>query len=175
MLTQIVCGWLFADLLSGFFHWWEDRVGWEAMPLLGGWVIVPNREHHTDPLAFTYASIWQRNRVVWLITLLVAAAWFLLAGPSWFLAATALGGLVVNEVHVLAHDKRRTNRLTRALQEAGIIQSAAHHARHHRGVSDSHYCILTDLLNPVLDMVGLWAGLEWLLTALGLEPNRGTA
>jgi Lipid desaturase domain len=50
---QILIGWLFADLLSGIVHWIEDRVLRMDTPILCKAVVIPNRVHHSDQLAFT--------------------------------------------------------------------------------------------------------------------------
>ena len=36
---------------------------------------------------------------------------------------------------------------------------------------DSHYCVLTNFLNPVLDASRFWRGLEWLLRRAGIEKR----
>lgn len=48
----------------------------------------------------------------------------------------------------------------RALQSVGVLQSPAHHARHHKDPFASHFCAGTNLLNPVLEAIGFWRGLE---------------
>lgn len=169
---ELLAGWLLADFLTGFFHWWEDRVGNLRMPLIGRWIIAPNRYHHVRPIG---PRGWGADLVVWPITALVAAVWWWALGPSWVLAAAALGGMLVNRVHGWAHLPREAPPLVRLLQETGALQSGPHHAGHHRGAFDRRYCILTNWLNPALDAVGYWALLELALSWVGLEPNRGKA
>jgi plasmanylethanolamine desaturase len=56
------------------------------------------------------------------------------------------------------------------LQRARLVQGPAHHARHHTDPKNSHYCVLTNFLNPFLDGVRLWEFLEWLiLKVLGVR------
>jgi hypothetical protein len=50
VIGQLLVGWLLADLLSGIFHWWEDQFGKESWPVIGPWLIAPNRLHHAEPL-----------------------------------------------------------------------------------------------------------------------------
>jgi ubiquitin-conjugating enzyme E2 variant len=86
-----------------------------------------------------------------------------------------LGGLVVNEIHRLAHRPALAGPLIKTLQEIGVIQSPRHHCGHHREPTDTRYCILTDWLNPILDRLRFWSALEHLLEWLNFEPNRGSA
>lgn len=169
---QALAGWMLADFLTGLFHWWEDRVGNTKMPLIGRWIIVPNREHHVTPIVPIDIGA---DLVVWPITALIAAIWWMTLGPSVMLFATALGGFVVNRVHDFAHRPKITPPFARVLQDIGLIQSGPHHAGHHRGAHDRRYCILSNWVNPILDAVHFWDGLERGLTLIGLEPNRGTA
>ena len=60
------------------------------------------------------------------------------------------------------------------LWEVGLFQSPKHHSGHHMKHSAKNYCILTNLLNPILDRLHFWSALENGLTFIGLEPNRGS-
>jgi plasmanylethanolamine desaturase len=152
-----------ADFLSGFFHWLEDAYGREYWPITGRLVTRPNILHHHEPRYFTRHS-WLKSASV--IMVLVAAgllaAW---AGGflGWMTWTVALIDVNANESHKWAHRTPSENgRLIRALQWTGLLQSPAHHARHqHR--KNTHYCVITDYLNPLLDAVHLWDGLEWLV------------
>lgn len=172
-IGQALVGWLLADFLSGLFHWWEDRVGSESIPVLGKWVVGPNRLHHREPLAFTRSGVIWRSSTTWVVAGAISLAWLFAFGPSVVWAFATIGGLIVNEVHRWAHVPAQAPAFVTMLQETGLFQSPRHHRGHHTAISDSHYCVLTDLLNPLLDRIGLWAGLESALTAIGLEPNKG--
>lgn len=172
-ILQLLAGWLIADLFSGALHWLEDRVLWSSIPLVGKHVVVPNRDHHVDPIAFTRTSIVARNSTTWLAVLPIAAAWYLIFGASLVLVGAIAGGLLVTEVHVRAH-LGAVGRGWKVLQEIGIVQSLRHHGGHHRGLRDQRYCILTNWLNPILDELRVWDRIETLLGRIGLEPNRRT-
>jgi hypothetical protein len=172
-ILQLLIGWLIADLFSGLLHWLEDRVLWSNIPLLGKYVVVPNRGHHADPVAFTRTSVWERNSTTWLAVVAIAAVWLLLFGFSLVLVGAFAGGLLVTEVHVRAH-RKPDSRIWRILQEIGLVQSGRHHGQHHRGAMDRSYCILTGWLNPILDELRIWERIEHALGKAGLEPNRGT-
>ena len=38
--------------------------------------------------------------------------------------------------------------------------------KHHVGAKDTHYCVVTNVLNPVLDVVRFWHWLEWAIERL---------
>ena len=96
-----------------------------------------------------------------------------LGALTWQLGVVMSLVAVTNEIHNWAHRPKRMNGpMITFLQRNGILQSSRHHARHHRGATDTHYCILTNYLNPVLDRVGLWRFLERvLLRVFGLRPR----
>lgn len=173
LFGQLVAGWLLADLIGGILHWWEDRAARADWPLLGRHVVQPNRLHHSDPLDFTRASFLRRNWTTWAATALVSLPWLALFGPSPLWAAATLGGLVANEVHRFAHLPEATPAWLKPLQQAGLVQSPAHHARHHLPDATARYCILTDLLNPLLDRMGMWRAIERGLAAIGRPVNGG--
>lgn len=166
--------WLFADFLSGVFHWWEDRYGVEDWPLIGPIVVAPNVMHHSQPTAFLKQGLIVRNwTTVVPAAILAAAAW--LAGAHWLAAALCFTG-AANEVHAWAH--QRCSRPIRGLQLIGILQSQEQHAEHHRRPFDRNYCVMTDWMNPLLSRIHFWTGIE---TAIGAvfgvypRPERANA
>lgn len=178
-ISQMLIGWLLADFFGGIFHWWEDRLGRTDMPLIGPWVIVPNRLHHKDAMAFMHKSFILRNWTAFPVVVLISLSWFVLLGPSIIWIFATLGGALAIEIHYQAHLPKTTNfRLRwflRILWDIGVVQSPAGHNIHHKEPSDRAYCPLTNWLNPILDAFGFWAFLERLLTMVNLTPNKGTA
>ncbi len=45
-------------------------------------------------------------------------------------------------------------------QKIKLLQTQRHHAHHHKGQKDTHYCPVTNVLNPMLDKAGVWRGFE---------------
>lgn len=167
IIAKLLAGWLIADLLGGIVHWLEDRVLTERIPFLRG-VIAANRLHHRSPLAFFHHGIVARNATTWATALAASLVWLLVFGPSWTWIAATIGGMVSSSVHHLAHRPRPASLIIRVLQEVGLLQSAAHHAGHHRPGAARRYCVLTALVNPLIDGIGLWAMLERALARLGV-------
>ena len=161
--------WLLADFVSGVVHWAEDSYGTPATPVIGRWVVVPNLLHHRDACAFV-AKSW------------IASSWDLAAVGAAILAAAGLAGVLTwhvilfvllganaNQIHKWNHMRgARVPLAIRLLQRVHLLQSPRHHAQHHRGMKNSHYCVITEALNPVLDGLGWWRMLERVL-----EPVLG--
>ena len=93
----LVC-WLAADLLSGFWRWWEDRYADEQWPVIGKWIAKPNQLHHNQPIAFLNQGYWSRN---W-TTIVPAVVAFVLTFPNpWSLIFVFVSQ--ANEIHAWAH------------------------------------------------------------------------
>ncbi|QDV26726.1 fatty acid desaturase CarF family protein [Aureliella helgolandensis] len=167
LLGWIVASYLAADLLAGFWHWLEDRYFEETWPIVGKYIAKPNSLHHEQPTAFLFQSYWKRN---W-TTILPAAVAF--ACSLWHpIALVFVFVSQANEIHAWAHNKGKVSPLIAAIQETGILQSPKHHAEHHRSPFAIRYCVMSDLLNPILDYFQFWRKLEGLLeTATGIRPK----
>lgn len=177
-LGQLIAAIAAADLLVGVGHWLEDsycgvtrtaEAGPRREDVFGG-VCAANAWHHAEPLRMA-DSAWRRNALPLLVAgggaaLLALLGW--LGWQSW--VTLALIG-VANEVHYWQHAP--APRWVRKLQAMGVLATPQQHALHHRGVHDTHYCLITNWLNPVLDGLRFWRGLEWLVAvALGYRVSR---
>lgn len=163
----LVC-WLAADFLSGLFHWWEDRYADERWPIIGPLVAAPNRVHHADQTAFLAGGYWQRNSTT-IIPAIIAAAIVALFNPWLSLPFVVVSQ--ANELHCWAH--QRCNRFIRVLQATGLVIDCRQHSEHHRFGHDRRYCTMTNVLNPILDEVGIWEVLESFATIVfQAEPRH---
>lgn len=159
--ARIIACIFIADFLSGFFHWLEDAYGHPNWPVTGRWITQPNILHHHNPRYFTRHSWFKSADVLMvLVGATLVLAWTL-GCLNWMVILVAIIGVNANEIHKWSHRSRAENgRLIVLLQRVGILQSAAHHANHHRNPKNSHYCVVTNYLNPVLDGIRLWDALE---------------
>ena len=62
------------------------------------------------------------------------------------------------------------------LQRLRLLQTPQHHAVHHTNPKDVRYCPITNAVNPVLDTLHFWTGLEWVLARVfGLHRRPDTS
>ena len=60
------------------------------------------------------------------------------------------------------------------LQRIHLLQSASQHALHRKRPYGIRYCTTTNLLNPLLDGIGFWRGLEWAAGCVGAKVYRAS-
>ena len=170
--AKVLGGVYLADFISGVFHWFEDRYGNPEWPILGH-TIRENQQHHHTPRSFLKGNLWTRNREVWAIGAAFLIGFWALGWLNLFSISALLFGMFANEIHAAAHRSPKENgRLITLLQKTGLLQSHKHHAHHHRKGKDSHYCVMTNHLNPVLERVQFFQTLEALVKRFtGIIPR----
>jgi ubiquitin-conjugating enzyme E2 variant len=163
-----------ADFVAGFIHWLEDAYVREDTPLIGKYIARPNIVHHHYPRFMTRHSWWQSSADLVIVSgILIGVAWFcgLLAWEVWLFAVLSANA---NEFHKWEHRTRKENgRLISFLQDIHILQTAKHHAHHHTDPKNSHYCTITNFLNPVLDGAHVWNAGKILPCAVMDQGRRG--
>jgi hypothetical protein len=172
ILLQVLAAVLLADFLSGLFHWFEDSWFEEDTPLVGG-VIRLNELHHRKPRAFL-AKAWYVNiRSSVVLAIALGSVLALVGALTPFVAGVLVLASLGNLTHAWAHlPEPQRSRLLCLAHRSGVLITPAHHVRHHLRRKDSHYCTMTNLVNPVLDRVGFWRGLERLVRlATGRRPR----
>ncbi|MES2886609.1 MAG: fatty acid desaturase CarF family protein [Pseudomonadota bacterium] len=169
-----------ADLVSGLVHWAEDAyVRFKPnrrVPLLNQ-IAHDNMLHHRRPREFLQRSWWASSwDLVLLGALVILGAWALNVLNTAVLLFVVLA-CNANQLHKWAHCNPRENpRLVTWLQRLKVLQTPRHHGRHHAGERNSHYCVVTNVLNPVLERLSFWTFLETVLAGVfGLrrQPEPG--
>ena len=168
---------LAADFVAGLVHWFEDAYIREDTPWVGRAIGRPNTLHHHLPRWMTRNSWWQSNRELLIGAALLVAGAAALGCLTWQILLFAVVAGNANEVHKWSHRTRRENgRLITLLQRLRVLQTPQHHAVHHTNPKDVRYCPVTNALNPVLDALQFWVGLEWLLARVfGLHRRPDTS
>lgn len=171
-LLKVLGGLWFADFVSGVVHWLEDRYGNPKWPVIGH-TIRENQQHHFTPRSFLKGTLWTRNREVLAIGAAFLLGFWACDVLNAFTVSAVIFGVMSNEVHASAHRSPQENgRVITALQKTGFLQSHKHHAAHHRKGKDTHFCVLTNHVNPVLERVRFFQSLEWVIArTFGLWPR----
>jgi ubiquitin-conjugating enzyme E2 variant len=170
---KLVATWLITDFISGFVHWLEDSYGHPHMPVVGRYVTKPDLLHHYNPRKFVTNSWFSSSDLLLILcsaSLLVA---FIFGRLSPMVCLGAVLGVNANQIHKWCHRTARENgRFIVGLQRLRLVQTPRQHHQHHVGRKDAAYCVLTGLLNPILDGCRFWRGLEFVIeTTFGLKKR----
>lgn len=172
-LACMVAGLILADGISGMVHWAADSYGHARMPIFGGFVRT-FRAHHSDQLGITRHDAIEANGDVFIFSSPVHFVLLFLVDSPWLLAlifGVFLGSYCNSQIHKWAHTAQPPS-LVRYLQRARVFLFPTHHARHHSGSHESHYCITTGWLNPVLDGTRFFRGAEIVLERIGIRRTN---
>jgi plasmanylethanolamine desaturase len=179
VILALLLGYVLADLLSGVVHWLFDTWWTESTPWVGEAFVRPFREHHTDPESITrhdWVETNGNNCIGALPFLLVALLQPHSTSRGLFvmilLLTLALALVATNQFHKWAHQSD-PGRVVSLLQRWHVILPADHHSVHHSSPYDTHFCITTGWLNPLLAATGVFRGLERVIVwvARRLSPN----
>lgn len=171
LVLGVLAGWVLTDFLCGLLHWAGDTWGRTNLPLLGRVFVRSFREHHVDPQAITrHGFVQMLGEQAIVAAPLIALLRLFDPTADDEIGTTALVGLYTllvasigaNVFHRWAH-MRHPPMVARVLQRMGVLISFKHHARHHCPPYLQCYCIAIGWLNPVLDRMKFWRGLEWLI------------
>lgn len=165
---------LLVDFVSGLVHWAEDTFFTETTPVLGRWIVAPNVLHCHDAGAFVTKVWWSSSWDLLLAVLVIGGVASALGHFSWQLVLFCLAGANANQIHKWNHlGASRVGPHVRLFWRSGLLQRPAQHGRHHAGDKNTNYCVVTPLLNPLLDASRFWRALERVLVPIaGGAPRR---
>lgn len=170
---QVIGLYLMADLLGGLFHWAEDTLGDVDGAVWGKIFVRPNVIHHDLPSQMIRINWLKNNIPIFTATAIVLGTAVLFDAITWQLLVFAAFAGMNQQVHRFAHAPRqKLPGFVKELQRVGIIQGARHHWKHHTSPHLTHYCVLTPWMNPVLDKIGFWRGLERVFVPIFGAPRR---
>lgn len=162
-ITKVFSVIILSDFVSGFFHWLEDIYAKPGMPIIHQ-IAVDNELHHSRPREFLKNSWLQSSWDVGLVSLLVIAVAWWTNTLTWPVVLFAFLATNANQIHKWSHqNSKENNAVVRFLQKTYLLQTPRHHAKHHSGEKNTHYCVITNILNPVLEKVSFWRNLERLI------------
>ncbi len=176
----LLAGFVGADFVSGFVHWFCDTWGSVETPLIGRLFIRTFREHHVDQMSITRHDFVETNGDNCLVSApLLGATLLFEARPDpvrifvgAFVLTLCIFVFLTSQIHKWAHMKQPPVFIA-ALQRWHFILGREHHAKHHSAPFDRHYCITAGWLNAPLERIGFFRGMERLITALtGALPRQ---
>jgi plasmanylethanolamine desaturase len=174
---QILAVIVLADFASGLIHWMEDAYFTEDTPVLGPLLIRPNIIHHHYPRFFTRYTWFQSSWDLLVLGAVVIAGAAAFHTLTWQVLLFVAVSINANEIHKWSHRTRKENGvIISKLQDWRILQTPHQHALHHTDPKNTYYCPVTNLVNPVLEKIRFWAGLEWLVWRItGVRHKQDTS
>ncbi len=167
---SVLVGLWLADFATGCFHWLVDNYGHPEWPIIGPHYIKPSHMHHEEDMYMFELSTIVTHLYIWTAVVIVGIVFWSIGLMNLAVASACVFGFLTNVIHRWSHTRTEENvAIVRVLQRIGLFQSTQHHTFHHSGESDSHYCLLTDHVNPLLEAVGLWESLDKLLSFVGIR------
>jgi hypothetical protein len=177
-LLAIPLSLVLGDLVSGLVHWTADTYFSEETPIIGQSLVKPFRLHHLYPRDIcTHDLVTTVGNVciiaVPVLAVCISLLWFY-EDSSWLaflilcIALMSLATVLTNQFHKWAHQES-PSRFVRFLQRTRLVLGPAHHQIHHTKPFNMHYCITNGWLNPLLNKIQFFRGLESMLRRLGIE------
>jgi hypothetical protein len=133
----ILAAYYAADLFVGLYHMLTDK-GWNIQQQ-----VIAFREHHDGAVVFDLKPVF------FALPVIAVGVYFWLP----FVIAFASFASLAEFAHYASHRPASCPGIVRKLQQFGVINSPAAHAKHHDGVFHTSYCVFTGWANPVVDLI----------------------
>jgi hypothetical protein len=179
-LSQIVLGYVVADLSTASFHWFEDTYFDynSKIPIVSS-LAKDNELHHYFPRAIVGYSYYENIReTLIIITILYLLIYFFnnktFLNYPYFYITFFIFSVMSNIIHKWAHMREcELPKIILLLQNIGFLGNHPLHRLHHAGDSSQSYCVISSYLNPILDKIKFWRILEYIIYIFtGLKPKR---
>lgn len=116
-------------------------------------------------------SFISRNILQWGLCAAMFTGLWLVGFGNVYTFLTLLLTSFGNEIHRWNH-MARTGKFVTFMKDTGLIQAHKQHSMHHKPPHKKYYCVMTSLVNAVLEPIGFWRKLEWLVQATtGITPK----
>lgn len=166
---------LLADFVSGVVHWLEDAYARPNAPLIGK-LAEDNLRHHFRPREFLHKTWFASSWDLLLAGAMLIGAALYVSLFSWHVVLFAVLVANANQIHKWAHmNSAELPAPVRWLQKLHLLQTPRHHGRHHGGSRTTHYCVITNFLNPLLEEVMFWSRVERLVERVTGVKRRSEA
>ena len=171
--VQAILLYLLVDLIAGFFHWAEDTLGTPTTPIWGALFVKPNVIHHEQPNEMNKIHWFRNSLPIYGICVAVILIAWLRGTLNWQIWFVAFVGLFAQQTHRWSHSPRAAlPKIVVYLQRVKVLQDSKHHWKHHRGDHNTHFCVGTPWLNPILDKLAFWRLMERILVPIFGAPRR---
>lgn len=168
IIIYAISAWLVADFLTGLVHWVEDRYGNPNTPILGKLIIIPNIEHHQKPRLLCKSTYFNRNYTTLIPAIIIATV--AMFYEYYFVVLVSLFASQANEIHSWSHQK--CSYPIRIMQSIGVLCSVKGHLLHHHKPYDTSFCVMSGILNPILNTIKFWQFIEYSLSLIKIRTNK---
>jgi ubiquitin-conjugating enzyme E2 variant len=173
ILVKSIVRSLLADFATGIFHFFVDVYG----SVRGRFMKKPAHFlwlQHTAPYKMVAQLHWELTGGVYKIATVIFGV-CVLFGVPWelllFLVCCANG----NRMHRWSQQRKSEAAvLVRNVQRFKIIQNKEHHNQHHNGAFNKNYCVMTNVMNPILHRIRFWEFVIRNLKILKIHPANGS-
>jgi len=167
IVLQIILGLLIADILAGFFHWFEDTYldYCIKIPLLTK-IANDNEMHHYYPREIVMQPWYITCKVTFMLSVIILFIICIIAPKhvykyKYFYITLAIFGTLSNLFHKWSHMRDcELNPVLQFLQNINIISGHKHHSKHHNENVDSLYAVIFPITNIFLDNLNIFRILE---------------
>lgn len=136
-LLIIVAAYFVADLFAGVYHMLTDK-GWNIKQQ-----VVAFQQHHNGLVVFDLKPVF------FALPIIAIGLYFHLL----FVVSFACFAGCTELCHYAAHKPERCCFLVHWLQRSGLILAPVSHAKHHNGLHDKSFCVMSGKTNWFVDWV----------------------